>query len=334
MNPDAPSQDANANSPQPPIEQPTPEVFQAQNDTPPSVQPTPQPVFQPPQQEPVVQPTQFQQPQPSMQPAVQAPVMTTVPKKKLSKNVLIGITAGAAVLVLGLIVALAIIFAGPSKADYKQAMDTTESAREAWSKMAGVYVSSSSTQTELTNSVDTMKDAKTDLYKQLDVLAKNKAITADKDVKEKWQVVLDKKTKLDAALSARIEAYETIYPIVISMDSSPSTQTEARAMLVDAQAKMSAITGLTDENNKKYVERIKSDLDKLIVVIDKVIVMRQDPSKYDSTVMNTYYDLTTDLTDADRDWASTSKKQMDDSDIRKEMTSLSEAISDKYYKLK
>jgi hypothetical protein len=334
MNPDAPSQDANANSPQPPIEQPTPEVFQAQNDTPPSVQPTPQPVFQPPQQEPVVQPTQFQQPQPSMQPAVQAPVMTTVPKKKLSKNVLIGIIAGAAVLVLGLIVALAIIFAGPSKADYKQAMDTTESAREAWSKMAGVYVSSSSTQTELTNSVDTMKDARTDLYKQLDVLAKNKAITADKDVKEKWQVVLDKKTKLDAALSARIEAYETIYPIVISMDSSPSTQTEARAMLVDAQAKMSAITGLTDENNKKYVERIKSDLDKLIVVIDKVIVMRQDPSKYDSTVMNTYYDLTTDLTDADRDWASTSKKQMDDSDIRKEMTSLSEAISDKYYKLK
>lgn len=334
MNPDAPSQDANANSPQPPIEQPTPEVFQAQNDTPPSVQPTPQPVFQPPQQEPVVQPTQFQQPQPSMQPAVQAPVMTTVPKKKLSKNVLIGITAGAVVLVLGLIVALAIIFAGPSKADYKQAMDTTESAREAWSKMAGVYVSSSSTQTELTNSVDTMKDAKTDLYKQLDVLAKNKAITADKDVKEKWQVVLDKKTKLDAALSARIEAYETIYPIVISMDSSPSTQTEARAMLVDAQAKMSAITGLTDENNKKYVERIKSDLDKLIGVIDKVIVMRQDPSKYDSTVMNTYYDLTTDLTDADRDWASTSKKQMDDSDIRKEMTSLSEVISDKYYKLK
>lgn len=338
MNPEAPNQEANPNPPQPPVEPPAPQGFQPQPaEQPQNTQPVPpQPVVQ---QPPVGQPFGLQ-PMPGQSPqqpmpmgAPVAPMSPASTGPKLSKK-LIGLIAGGVVLFSGLLVLLVVLFAGPSKADYKQAMDTTDTAREAWSKIAGVYVSSSSTQTELANSVDTMKTAKSDLFTQLDTLAKSKAVTGDKDLKEKWKAVSDKKSKLDAALSARIEAYEKIYPIVIAIDSSPSTPAEAQAMLKDAQSKIGSISGLNDENNKKYVERIKTDLDKLIVVLDKVIEMRQNPAKYDSATMNTYYDLTTELTDADRDWSSNMNKQMDDSDIRKEMSALSTAIADKYYKMK
>ncbi len=335
MNPEAPNQDTNNNSSQPPSEQPVPQPFES------AQSPQPAPGFpQSAPQQPGGQPFGPQpapgpfSPQPGM--AIGAPVGPIPPTAtgpKLSKK-LIGFIAAGVALFIGLLVLLVVLFAGPSKADYKQAMDTADLAGQAWSKIAGVYVSSSSTQTELSNSVDTMKEAKSDLFKQFDTLSKNKAITGDKDLKEKWQAVEDKKSKLDAALTARIEAYEKIYPIVISMDSSSSTPAEVRVMLTDAQSKIGAITGLADENNKKYVDRIKTDLDKLVAILDKVIEMRQDPSKYDKSVMNSYYDITSDLSDADRDWSSTMNKQMDDSEIRKEMNALSTAIADKYYKMK
>ena len=302
----------------------------------------PEPEAQPMQPPVVTQPIQPMQPvQPvtPMQPV--SPMHTTpqpgmaqpAPTKKMKPALLWGLVAGGIAL-LALAVTLMFVFAGPSKTDYKDAMTAADSAQDAWSKITGVYISNSSTETELKNGVSTLQASKKDLMTQLDVLAKNKAITADKTLQEKWQAVANKKAKFDTALSARIEAYEKIYPVVISINTSPKTVEDARATLRSAQTKIKDITGLQDENNKKYITRISDDFDQMITLVDKVIEMRQDPSKYDSSVMNKYYDVTADLTDADRDWSSNMNKQVDDGSIRKEMSDLSSEISSKYYALK
>lgn len=304
----------------------------------------PQPIHQPPTvQQPVAQPQPAESPVPPQQPftpmgSAPTPMVQpspTTPTKKPKKGLIIGLVAAGVALLVGLILLAVFVWAGPSKEDYKTALDSIDKSEAAWNKIASVYVSSSSTAGELKNSTETVKENKATLTKELDTLAKSKAVTAgNKEIKDAWKAVADKRAKLEDALNGRLEAYEKIYPIIVGMDMNPSSSDEAKTMLKTMQTKVNAVGKLSNENNDQYIERISSDLDELVVLVDKIVAMRQDPSKYDSKLMDQYYEITNDLSTADRDWSSAMNKAMDDAEIRKEMSKFSQLISDKYYKLK
>jgi hypothetical protein len=266
-------------------------------------------------------------------PFQQAPMQPSMPMgsapgsgynaKKPNKGLIIGLIAGGAALLIGLIVALVFMFAGPSKQDYKTALDTADKAQSAWSKIASLYVSSSSTKSELADATTTLKENSTEINKQLDELGKSKAVTGDKDVKEKWAKVTEKRDKFTESLTARQEAYEKIYPIFVGLDS-PSSTAEARAMLVDMQTKVKAISGLTVQVNKDYVARLGTDLDKMVSLLDST----------SSSARTEYYDTSADVSKAESTWKTAINKLIDESSISKEMNAVSDSLSDKYYKIK
>jgi hypothetical protein len=266
-------------------------------------------------------------------PLQQAPMQPSMPMgsapgsgysvKKSNKGLLIGLIAGGAALLIGLIVALVFMLAGPSKQDYKAALDTADKAQSAWNKIASLYVSSSSTKSELEDATATLKENSTEVNKQLDELGKSKAVTGDKDVKEKWAKVTEKRAKFTEALTARQEAYEKIYPIFIDLDS-PSTAAEALSMLVSMQSKIKAIDGLTVQINKDYVARLEADLDKMVPLL----------SSTSSSARTEYYDISADVSKAESTWKTALTKLADEGSIYKEMNAVSDALSDKYNKMK
>ncbi len=293
-------------------------------------------------QSPPVAPPSYQQPNqtitpPQPQSPREAEVQQTVAtqpayaqSQKSKKPLIIGLIIAGVVALLGLMLLVLVLLAGPSKDDYKKAMDTTEEARSAWNGISGTYVNTSGTKTELDNALTKLKENANKFSNSLDTLSKNKAVNKDKDVKQKWDAVEAKRANFDAAMNARIEAYEKILPIAMSMNETPSSPDAALAMLENMQTDINAISGLQDSNNKSYVERIKTDLVKLIEAVRKVKAMRENPRTYDSAVLNDFYDLQTELRNADRDWKSNLEKKMEDGNMRSEMSALADVISEKY----
>lgn len=152
----------------------------------------PQPQFQQAPQQPQFQQVQQSQPQQQFpqQPVVGTPYQMP-PKKKMSKGVMWGIIGGIiglVVIIVGVVLAV-LLLSGPSKADYKAAGEKLNETIEIYNKAASSlsYISTSETETSLKSNRDKLAKTKSEVNDRLAEIGKMKAITGDKEVREKYE---------------------------------------------------------------------------------------------------------------------------------------------------
>ncbi|MGK2896029.1 MAG: hypothetical protein ACSLEY_00290 [Candidatus Saccharimonadales bacterium] len=288
----------------------------------------------PPSQEPIIPPQA--EPKPTAPVFVSAP-MTTAPigavvspsGKGLNKKLIIWVISGFVGLVLA-IVALVLVVSSMSvsKADYETAYAAVSDVRDTYSDMGSIYVSTSSTKTEIANDVDTLKKNKEKFDAQLEELGKLKAVNADTDIKADYATLKEKQTKFNEVMAVILESYDKLLPPISDFSSG---STSADTIDEKVMALRQALDGVTLENdvNKTFVGKITTILAKLEPVIAKVQAGRADYKKYDSDAVSEYYDLTGELSDAIRDWQSNIEKLTEDAEIVNEINTLGETITDK-----
>jgi len=305
--------------PQQPV-QPTP--------TPPEVPMAPPASFQP--QQPASQPQPFQPMAPAPTPAPYGGFAPQPTGSGPNKKLILGIIGGVVGLLVIIIVAvLAASSIGVSKSDYEDASEKMQSVKSSYNKLGTVYLGTSSTDAEVKNGIDTIKSAHDEFASKVDELGGLKAVKSDKDVNELYKAVLDKKPKFDKAVEATVEAYEKIYPAVKDFNSySSDTADEISAL----KAKLEGIDGLKDDNNKQFVEKMATLLEKFSTLAKKVQAGRADYHKYDSQAVTDFYDTSTDIRNAVRDWQSNLNKMADDGELKDELNALDDKIYDKVTK--
>ena len=289
----------------------------------------PQPQFQ-----------QIQQPQPQQQ-FPQQPVMGTPyqmpPKKKMSKGALWGIVGGIIgliVIIVGVVLAV-LLLGGPSKADYKAAGEKLNETIEIYNKAASSlsYISTSETETSLKSNRDKLAKTKSEINDRLTEIGKMKAVTGDKEVREKYEALKSKLEKFNTAVDAFEEVYEKIMPVIIefsdgrnssNFSSVESTIKKTRQNLKNVDAK--------NETNKKFIRDFTAKLEKIEEMLPKVAEMKADYKKYNSNYMSEFYDSLTAIQKPINEWTSGIQKLAEEGEIKSELNDLGIILADKVNK--
>ena len=295
----------------------------------------PQPQFQQAPQQP-----QVQQPQPQQQ-FPQQPVMGTPyqmpPKKKMSKGAMWGIIGGIVglvVIILGVVLAV-LLLSGPSKADYKAAGEKLNETIEIYNKAASSlsYISTSETETSLKSNRDKLAKTKSEINDRLTEIGKMKAVTGDKEVREKYEVLKSKLEKFNTAVDAFGEVYEKIMPVIIEFsDSSNSSNISTLESAVKKARQDLKGADIKNEHNKKFVKDFTAQLEKLEEMLPKVAEMKSDYKKYDSNYISDFYDTLTAIQKTAREWSSGLQKIAEEGEIRDELNNLGTILADKVNK--
>ncbi len=251
------------------------------------------------------------------------------PKKGPGKGLIIGLVGGLIGLILlvgGGFLLVTMLFV-VSKSDYQTAYDSASDLRSSYSKLNSTYLSSSSTETEIKNEVDTYKKASKDFDANYEKLSELKAVKADSDVAAAFKKLATKKEKFDEARSVELEAYETVIPAVVRFTSSTSSSSSAK--ITQWRTDMEAVTGLKYQVNKDFVATMIDQLKTLETYTVKVEAGRADYRKYDSSAVTAFYDTYDKLTTTMRDWGSNIDKLKDDGDVADEINDVGEVITKK-----
>ena len=307
------------------------------NNNKPQPQVPPQPQFQQAPQQPQFQ--QAQQPQPQQLP--QQPVMGTPyqmpPKKKMSKGAkwgIIGGIIGLVVIILGVVLAV-LLLSGPSKADYKAAVDKVNDTIEIYNKASTSlsYVSTSETKSSLESTRKKLSSTKDQVDGKLSELGKMKAITGDKEVREKYDALKNKLGKFDSAVDAFDEVYGKILPAVADFsDSSNSSNISTLESAVKKARQDLKNADIKNEHNKKFVKDFTAQLEKLEEMLPKVAEMKSDYKKYDSNYISDFYDTLTAIQKTAREWSSGLQKIAEEGEIKDELNNLGAILVNKVNK--
>ncbi|MDQ2973626.1 MAG: hypothetical protein M3Q79_04055 [bacterium] len=280
----------------------------------------PNPTFGPPT-------TTFTSPAP-----IPGPVSNTIPShnsraiKPKQKVLILAVLALLLVSVIGFF-AYSTFFSKPSQQDYLAAQSVIDDLREPYDDMTQTFISSSATETEIKNGLDTIKNSRTEFNEKLDALGDNKAIKKDKELSKLYAAIDAKKPNFDKATDAAIEAYEIIAPALSDITSSSSDNT--LASITTARTKIEAVSGLKDENNKQLIQNLTAILKEMESLIPTIEAGRADFKKYDSAAVRTFSTKAADLSSAIRDWRSNLQKMADDGEINQEINDLDEKLFEK-----
>jgi len=259
------------------------------------------------------------------------------PKKKMSKGVMWGIIGGIiglVVIILGVVLAV-LLLSGPSKADYKAAGEKLNETIEIYNKAASSlsYISTSETETSLKSNRDKLAKTKSEINDRLTEIGKMKAVTGDKEVREKYEALKNKLEKFNTAVDAFGEVYEKIMPVIIefsdgrnssNFSSVESTIKKARQNLKNVDAK--------NETNKKFIRDFTAKLEKIEEMLPKVAEMKADYKKYNSNYMSEFYDSLTAIQKPINEWTSGIQKLAEEGEIRDELNDLGTILADKVNK--
>ena len=279
-------------------------------------------------------------PQPQQQ-FQQQPVMGTPyqmpPKKKMSKGAMWGIIGGIiglVVIIVGVVLAV-LLLSGPSKADYKAAVDKVNDTIEIYNKASTSlsYVSTSETKTSLESTRKKLASTKEEVNNQLTEIGKMKAITGDKEVREKYDALKNKLGKFDSAVDAFDEVYGKILPAVADFsDSSNSSNISTLESAVKKARQDLKGADIKNEHNKKFVKDFTAQLEKLEEMLPKVAEMKSDYKKYDSNYISDFYDTLTAIQKTAREWSSGLQKIAEEGEIRDELNNLGTILVNKVNK--
>ena len=297
----------------------------------------PQPQFQQAPQQPQFQ--QAQQPQPQQLP--QQPVMGTPyqmpPKKKMSKGALWGIIGGIiglVVIIVGVVLAV-LLLSGPSKADYKAAGEKLNDVIKVYNEtsISLSYVSTSETKSSLESTRKKLASTKEEVNNQLTEIGKMKAVTGDKEVREKYDALKNKLGKFNDAIDAFDEVYGKILPAVADFsDSSNSSNISTLESAVKKARQDLKGADIKNEHNKKFVKDFTAQLEKLEEMLPKVAEMKSDYKKYDSNYISDFYDTLTAIQKTAREWSSGLQKIAEEGEIKDELNNLGAILVNKVNK--
>ena len=300
------------------------------NNNKPQPQTPPQPQFQ---QAP-------QQPQPQQQ-FPQQPVMGTPyqmpPKKKMSKGALWGIIGGIiglVVIIVGVVLAV-LLLGGPSKADYKAAGEKLNDVIKVYNEtsISLSYVSTSETKSSLESTRKKLASTKEEVNNQLTEIGKMKAVTGDKEVREKYDALKNKLSKFNDAIDVFDEVYGKILPAVADFsDSSNSSNISTLESAVKKARQDLKNADIKNEHNKKFVKDFTAQLEKLEEMLPKVSEMKSDYKKYDSNYISDFYDTLTAIQKTAREWSSGLQKIAEEGEIRDELNNLGTILVNKVNK--
>ena len=299
----------------------------------------PQPQFQQAPQQPQFQ--QVQQPQPQQQQFPQQPVMGAPyqmpPKKKMSKGAMWGIIGGIiglVVIILGVVMAV-LLLGGPSKADYKAAGEKLNDVIKVYNEtsISLSYVSTSETKSSLESTRKKLASTKEEVNNQLTEIGKMKAVTGDKEVREKYDALKNKLGKFNDAIDAFDEVYGKILPAVADFsDSSNSSNISTLESAVKKARQDLKNADIKNEHNKKFVKDFTTQLEKLEEMLPKVAEMKSDYKKYDSNYISDFYDTLTAIQKTAREWSSGLQKIAEEGEIRDELNNLGTILVNKVNK--
>lgn len=287
------------------------------------------------QNQPEPQQPQPQPPAQNIQSNIEVPRPPVATSNNSNKKPIVGLVAGVGgLVVIGIVVAVLLSVMGVSKTDYNEASSQASDVISSYNEAGSTYLSASSTTTELKNGLDKIKSSVDEFETGLTELGDMKAVKKDKEVKESYEQVMDKKSKFDKAIGAAMEAYESVLPELTNYSaSSTSTSSINNAINNIASVKNSlrAIEGLTHETNKQLVSELTSQFTKLETLAIKVKAGRDDYKKYDSAAVSEYYKVTTDVSRSLRDWQSNLDRLGDEGEMKNELNDLASLLSKKTY---
>ena len=160
-----------------------------------------------------------------------------------------------------------------------------------------------------------------------------KAVTGDKEVREKYEALKSKLEKFNTAVDAFGEVYEKIMPVIIefsdgrnssNFSSVENTIKKARQNLKNVDAK--------NETNKKFIRDFTAKLEKIEEMLPKVAEMKADYKKYNSNYMSEFYDSLTAIQKPINEWTSGIQKLAEEGEIRDELNDLGTILADKVNK--
>ena len=281
-----------------------------------------------------------QQPQPQQQ-FPQQPVMGTPyqmpPKKKMSKGALWGIIGGIiglVVIIVGVVLAV-LLLGGPSKADYKAAGEKLNDVIKVYNEtsISLSYVSTSETKSSLESTRKKLASTKEEVNNQLTEIGKMKAVTGDKEVREKYDALKNKLSKFNDAIDVFDEVYGKILPAVADFsDSSNSSNISTLESAVKKARQDLKGADIKNEHNKKFVKDFTAQLEKLEEMLPKVAEMKSDYKKYDSNYISDFYDTLTAIQKTAREWSSGLQKIAEEGEIKSELNDLGIILADKVNK--
>lgn len=281
-----------------------------------------------------------QQPQPQQQ-FPQQPVMGTPyqmpPKKKMSKGAMWGIIGGIiglVVIIVGVVLAV-LLLSGPSKADYKAAGEKLNDVIKVYNEtsISLSYVSTSETKSSLESTRKKLASTKEEVNNQLTEIGKMKAVTGDKEVREKYDALKNKLSKFNDAIDVFDEVYGKILPAVADFsDSSNSSNISTLESAVKKARQDLKGADIKNEHNKKFVKDFTAQLEKLEEMLPKVAEMKSDYKKYDSNYISDFYDTLTAIQKTAREWSSGLQKIAEEGEIKSELNDLGIILADKVNK--
>ena len=259
------------------------------------------------------------------------------PKKKMSKGALWGIIGGSIgliVLIVGIVLAV-IFLGGPSKADYQAAQEKMNSIITKYNKVSSSlsYVSTSETKSSLESNHDKITTAKGDINKALTDLGKMKAVTNDKEVREKYDNIKNRLEKFNEVMDALGEVYGKLLPAMSEYASTSSSYNISNLATSIKKTKQDLKNAdIKHEYNKKFVKDFTEQLEKMEEMLPKIIEMRSDYKKYDSSYMTEFYTINTKIQKIAREWQSNMQKIGEEGELRSELNSLEDILVDKVNK--
>lgn len=194
--------------------------------------------------------------------------------KKISKKAaLIWGIVGVVVLVVAVVVSVLAIysFGTPNRDDYNKSFETLDSVDIAHNKIADNFY-------ELTTSSDavsvheklseSMKKNRDAVNEKLDELGKMKAVTNDKEVKEKYDAIIAKRQDFNKFVDVMLELSEKLAPIVKKL---PELSFKSEPAEFEAAIKSLEETSLSDETLNKYkdamINLLKAKKERRLAVI-------------------------------------------------------------------
>ena len=259
------------------------------------------------------------------------------PKKKMSKGALWGIIGGIiglVVIIVGVVLAV-LLLGGPSKADYKAAGEKLNDVIKVYNEtsISLSYVSTSETKSSLESTRKKLASTKEEVNNQLTEIGKMKAVTGDKEVREKYDALKNKLGKFNDAIDAFDEVYGKILPAVADFsDSSNSSNISTLESAVKKARQDLKGADIKNEHNKKFVKDFTTQLEKLEEMLPKVAEMKSDYKKYDSNYISDFYDTLTAIQKTAREWSSGLQKIAEEGEIKSELNDLGIILADKVNK--
>lgn len=248
-------------------------------------------------------------------------------KKKSKLGLILGLSIGGGVLLIGVLVTVLILVlgGGVSKQDYVEAQEAASDLRTSYSSVSSMYVSMYKTETEIKNDLDDLKKDRAEFDDQFEALGKMKAIKNDKEANELYKKAAEQVATLDTFLDTVVEVYEVIYPIIKEMeDLSLSDAEEAISVLKGYQTKIANLN-VKQKVNKDYVDQ----LNKILPDYVKAIEAYANAETYSSSLYKDVSTQTTNLSNADSDWRSNLTKLGKDADFAKVLNELGKYLTDK-----